>query len=96
MEGAEALLLLLQGQPDYKGPTQFEEFNPPFDKRDESVQVNTPKRVTVCDLITTEKVLTTFTGLAKFEMVDFIVNAIKNWKLINACIQYQLRKFNIN
>lgn len=44
--------------------------------RDFQVQVNTPKIVTLTDIITTDKILSSFTGLQTFSVLDSIVNNI--------------------
>ncbi|XP_028146882.2 uncharacterized protein LOC114340340 [Diabrotica virgifera virgifera] len=67
IEAAHGLLQLLQSQPNYKGPKSFKDFQ---------VQVDTPKVSTVCDLITTDSALNSFTGLNSFKLLDTIVEAV--------------------
>lgn len=68
LEAAEGLLLLLQEQPNYEGPTTFRDFE---------VQVNTPKISTLCDLLTTDSALNSFTGIHSFQLLDTIVEAVE-------------------
>uniref|UniRef100_A0A6P7H673 Uncharacterized protein LOC114346673 n=1 Tax=Diabrotica virgifera virgifera TaxID=50390 RepID=A0A6P7H673_DIAVI len=67
IEAAHGLLQLLQSQPNYKGPKSFKDFQ---------VQVDTPKVSTVCNLITTNSALNSFTGLNSFKLLDIIVEAV--------------------
>ncbi|KAF5308343.1 hypothetical protein FQR65_LT18226 [Abscondita terminalis] len=65
VEAAEILIDLLNKQPNYDGPKTYKDFQ---------VQVNTPKRLTVCDLIVTDKTLCSFTGINNFSLLNFIVD----------------------
>ncbi|XP_045483281.1 uncharacterized protein LOC123688696 [Harmonia axyridis] len=59
IEAAQGLLQLLQGQPDYNGPKTI---------KDSEVQVNTPEVSSLCDLITTDSALNSFTGLNNMKL----------------------------
>lgn len=68
IEAAEDLLQLLQEQPNYNGPKTYGEFQ---------VQVNTPKLSTLCDLLTTDSALTSFTGISTLHLLETIVKAVQ-------------------
>lgn len=65
---AEALLALFNSE---SKPAESQLLGP--SSRDFGVQVNTPKALTVCELITSDEKLKNFTGISNFDIFDSIV-----------------------
>lgn len=67
MVTAEVLLQPLQEQSNYDGPKNYRKFQ---------VQVIIPTTLTLCDLLTTNSALTSFTWYSTLQLIETVVEAV--------------------